>query len=127
MSAPTPATVALVVARDKGMCARCGRHVIAGVRGRDWSLHHRRPRGAGGSTLVWVNRPGNLILLCGDATSTGGCHAWVESNRDEARREGFLVPLNGIHISTMVPVMHAVHGNCILDDNGGITRQEVNF
>ena len=67
-------------------CQRCG-HLITGW----FSRHHRNPRGMGGSkadphALV------NLVLLCGSATSRGGCHAAVESQREQARIDGWLVP-----------------------------------
>lgn len=34
----------------------------------------------------------NLVLLCGSATSRGGCHHEVESRRKQARIDGWLVP-----------------------------------
>lgn len=67
-------------------CQRCGRMITG------WfSRHHRDPRGMGGSkadphALV------NLVLLCGSATSRGGCHHEVESRRKQARIDGWLVP-----------------------------------
>ncbi len=67
-------------------CQRCG-HLITGW----FSRHHRDPRAMGGSkedphALV------NLVLLCGSATSRGGCHFEVESQRNQARIDGWLVP-----------------------------------
>lgn len=67
-------------------CQRCG-HLITGW----FSRHHRNPRGMGGSkadphALV------NLVLLCGSATSRGGCHWAIESQRKQARIDGWLVP-----------------------------------
>lgn len=49
-------------------------------------VHHRRPRGAGGTSRPDTNRPANLVLLCLQH------HAWVESQRDTARHSGYLVP-----------------------------------
>lgn len=43
----------------------------------------------GGTRSAWINEPPNLLLLCGSGTT--GCHGWVESHRDDARRDGFLV------------------------------------
>jgi hypothetical protein len=68
-------------------CQRCGQ-LITGW----FSRHHRDPRAMGGSkadphALV------NLVLLCGSATSRGGCHYAVESNRVQARIDGWLVPM----------------------------------
>lgn len=68
-------------------CQRCGRLIGSGP----FSRHHRDPRGMGGSkadphALV------NLVLLCGDALFPGYCHSHVESNRAQARIDGWLVP-----------------------------------
>lgn len=54
-----------------------------------WSVHHRVPRGMGGSRNEQLHLPANLILLCGSGVT--GCHGWVESNRDKARERGFLL------------------------------------
>jgi hypothetical protein len=117
MSDPTRATLEKVQSRDEGRCASCGHHVH-GERGRDWSLHHRRPRGAGGTSLAWVNLPANLILLCGSGTTA--CHGVIESNRATSYIEGFLVHRNGIRRADEVPIEHAVHGRVLLDDTGGV-------
>lgn len=78
-SGPSAKLRALVEARDQA-CVRCGRVV---PRDED-SIHHRIPRGRGGE-----NTAENLLLLCGSGTT--GCHGWVESNRAEAYRLGYLV------------------------------------
>lgn len=116
---PTSKTLDLVWERDNGHCAWCGR-VITGQRGRDWSLHHRRPRGAGGSSLVWVNLPGNLILLHGSGVD--GCHGLIESQRAGAVEDGFLVSMNGKATSSEVEIVHAVHGRCKLNDDGSVEK-----
>jgi hypothetical protein len=67
-------------------CQRCG-HLITGW----FSRHHRDPRGMGGSTAD-PHALVNLVLLCGSATSRGGCHYEVESSRKQARIDGWLVP-----------------------------------
>lgn len=67
-------------------CQRCG-HLITGW----FSRHHRDPRGMGGSTSD-PHALANLVLLCGSATSRGGCHHEVESRRAQARIDGWLVP-----------------------------------
>lgn len=54
-----------------------------------FSVHHRQPRGMGGSSLD-VNRASNLLLLCGSGTT--GCHGMVESQRVLAYAHGWLVP-----------------------------------
>lgn len=58
---------------------------ICGVRGEN--IHHRKPRGMGGTKFE--GGPENLLLLCGSGTT--GCHGWIEANREEARMQGWLV------------------------------------
>lgn len=48
-------------------------------------VHHRLPRGMGGSSNPEINLPTNLVLLCLD------CHAHVEKHREEAYAAGWLV------------------------------------
>ena len=124
MTAASSKVFDLVWSRDRGSCVRCGCELV-GARGLSWSVHHRRPRGSGGTSLKWVNLPGNLILLCGSGTT--GCHGWIESHRAFARASGFLVRLNGDQLPTTVPVHHSVHGLVLLDDMGGVTSQETPF
>lgn len=90
MSGFSKADVATIVDRDGAACARCGRAVDLHARGVAWSIHHRRPRGMGGSKNPAVNATTNGVVLCGSGTT--GCHGWVESHRDEARQQGWLVP-----------------------------------
>ncbi|MFI7073621.1 hypothetical protein [Micromonospora sediminicola] len=106
----TAATVALVIERDRGCCARCGRHVAGGVRGRDFSIQHRRARGAGGTRRADTNGPQSLIVLCGSATT--GCHDYVERHRVEAREFGWAVRQSDD--PAQVPVLHAAHGGWVL-------------
>lgn len=115
----TPATVRAVFAREEGCCARCGK-TITGERGRDWSVHHRRPRGSGGSSLTWVNLAGNLLVLCGSGVT--GCHGWVESNRERALANGYLVRATSRWIPADLPVLHSLYGWCLLKDDGMVGR-----
>lgn len=71
-----------VQARFGGRCVRCGREGAI--------VHHRKPRGMGGSSDPLINHPSNLLWVCG--TGTTGCHGWIESHRPEARAAGWLVP-----------------------------------
>ena len=78
---PSRKTRRLVIDRDGGVCRMCGR---AGT-----NVHHRRPRGMGGTRDPETNSPANLVLLCGSGTT--GCHGWIESHRAEAMAAGWLV------------------------------------
>lgn len=49
------------------------------------AVHHRRPRGAGGSRRRETNMPANGLAICDP------CHSWCESHREEALRFGWLV------------------------------------
>ena len=82
---PSSACVNLVLARDGWKCVRCGED-IGGDRGLEWVVHHRRPRGLGGTRRTDTNSPINLLTLC------SGCHVHVESHRGEALSNGWLVP-----------------------------------
>jgi 5-methylcytosine-specific restriction protein A len=64
--------------RAQGWCERCG-----GERG--WEIHHRRPRGAGGTRRPETNLPSNGLLLC------AASHRRIESQRAEAYEHGWLV------------------------------------
>lgn len=71
--------------RDGRFCARCDRSLV------DYpsSIHHRLPRRMGGTKNPLSNDTRNLITLCG--TGTTGCHGWVESHREEALAQGWLI------------------------------------
>jgi 5-methylcytosine-specific restriction protein A len=130
MTSPSLSVLTLVYERDFGRCAKCGL-LVGGRRGFDFSVHHRRPRGAGGSkNLGWVNLSGNLILLHGSGVIESGklsCHGEIESNRTDSYHDGFLVSMNGIRKSCEVPILHAVHGPCLLTDDGDFISQKVLF
>jgi hypothetical protein len=104
------ATVRLVKARAQNRCERCG--TADALR---WSLHHRKPRGMGGSKDPAMNSPANILLLCGSGTT--GCHGWVESHREEAYETGLLVYRNDDPAETPVTLRH---GEVWLDDVGGV-------
>lgn len=112
-----------VVARDMSACVRCGRMVTHLARGRDWSMHHRRPRGAGGTSLAWVNAPANLVVLSGSGTT--GCHGWVEVHRAEARGMGWLISQNGKQLAEEVAIRHFLLGLVYLTDEGGYRPVEL--
>ena len=77
-------TVTAVQGRSQNRCERCG--TSSAYR---WSLHHRLPRGMGGTRDPELNNPCNVLHLCGSGTE--GCHGWVESNRTISYEFGWLV------------------------------------
>ena len=46
----------------------------------------------GGTKDPKTNTPANLVLLCGSATTPGGCHTAVEKHRQAALWTGWIVP-----------------------------------
>lgn len=73
----TPAVRAAVLEATAGQCAGCGRRAA--------EVHHRCPRGAGGTSRASVGAPFNGIALCQQD------HSWAESYRDHARQLGWLL------------------------------------
>lgn len=98
----SPKVAALIWARDEGACVICGVGLWWEDRGNSWSIHHRCPRGMGGSRAPWVGQAANGLVLCG--TGTTGCHGDVETNRDTAYAKGWLVRRNGVLRPAAVPV-----------------------
>ena len=108
---PTADVRALVAARDKGQCVRCGQPAT--------DQDHRRGRGAGGTKgdlLEQINQPAWLLTLCGHG-NTSGCHGWKENNRHDAEREGYRLPRNGVHVDAeQVPVRTRTGWRLFLND-----------
>lgn len=83
---PATSTRKQVMARAGNCCERCGRAITG-----DYSIHHRKPRGMGGTKDPAANSPSNLVLLCGSATTPDGCHTSVEKFRQAAITTGWIV------------------------------------
>lgn len=113
---PVRGVVDLVYARDGGACVPCGRP-LRGERGVGWSVHHRRPRRAGGDRRPEANLPANLMLTCGSGTT--GCHGFIESNRATAIAYGWLLSANDIPAEVAVRTWW---GKVLLDDEGRWTE-----
>lgn len=111
----------IVLNRDQNTCQRCGTNLVYKLA----SIHHRRPRGMGGSGQV--NVPSNMVLVCGSATSPG-CHAEIETDRTEAMFEGWLIPKLSDDQPHEVPVKTYQGWRYLLDDGtwiSAIPPQEV--
>lgn len=98
---PTARQAELVLKRSRGVCEVCG--------SLGEQIHHRKPRGMGGSKDPAINSPANLLLLC------SRCHAGVESDRDDARERGLLVRFDSL--PTVTPVL-LQRGRVLLTDEG---------
>lgn len=99
MARPSKATVDIVWDRDLSRCFCCQTMLHRGVGG--YSIHHRKPRGMGGSRDPQLNTAANLLLLCGSGVT--GCHGWVEQNREEATRLGYLISRLSSQAPALVP------------------------
>jgi 5-methylcytosine-specific restriction protein A len=97
-----PAVRALVEARSEGVCEGCGN-------GRATEIHHRRPRGMGGSRRPATAKASNALHFCGD------CHRYAESNREIAVARGWIVLQSEDPAS--VPVTYRGH-SLRIDDAG---------
>lgn len=73
----------LVRERDGSRCAMCGQWLF------EWrSIHHRQPKGMGGSAKL--ENASNLVQLCGIGNADG-CHGKAHSNPQWARNHGWIV------------------------------------
>jgi hypothetical protein len=72
----------LVFARAFGCCESCGANVI----GRPYTIAPRVERAAGGIARVGAAVLWNFTLLCGSATSLGGCYL-LRQQRDPATHD----------------------------------------
>ena len=87
-SGPDNSTVTAVLERAGYCCEICGKP-LGDERGVDFSIHHRKARGMGGTRWFGANLPSNLMAI--DGSGTTGCHGWIESHRFEAMACGWLV------------------------------------
>lgn len=78
---PTEDVLEAVRIRSRGYCELCGDFAT--------QVHHRRPRGLGGTRDPQINLPSNLLHVC------LGCHGYIEAHRAEALTNGWLVSRYG--------------------------------
>lgn len=99
----TPASRRLILLREEGCCAWCGRPY-----GDSLNIHHRLLRGQGGTGDLQ-----NGIALCGSGTT--GCHGDAHANPKRSRERGHIVP--SWDDPLLIPVM-TWRGLLLLDDTG---------
>lgn len=106
---PNRAVVNVVLTRSDHHCERCGR-------ARPDQIHHRKPRGAGGTSDPAINFPSNLLALC------TMCHLEVERDRSVSYEQGWLVRRE--HDPALSKVWIVGKGFVLLTDVGGMTDVE---
>lgn len=112
-----------LLVRSGGLCeartVACLAAPSGGLGGVAWSVHHRKPRGMGGTTRADVHAYHHLLAVCGDGVR--GCHGHIEGNREQAYRRGLL--LRQGDDGAAVPVELASGRLVLLDPGGGFYRE----
>lgn len=90
----SPRTRKVIIERDRAVCIRCG--------GMASNIHHRMPRGMGGTRNPAASGAANGLCLCGSGTT--GCHGWIESHRSFAMLAGWVVPAGRVKGPEDIPV-----------------------
>lgn len=79
----------MLACRSGGLCEVGGEPLTRDQR----SVHHRQPRGMGGTSDPDVHSLERLLLVCGGRLAgVRGHHGKVEANREWAYERGYLVP-----------------------------------
>lgn len=106
--------------------ARSGLHCEVMARGctlTATTIHHRRPRGAGGTRRADTNTPSNGLAVCGP------CHTTIERQRSWARDNGFLVAQHDSPADIPVNWRSRTDGRgkvlVFLDNGGGMTGEQI--
>jgi 5-methylcytosine-specific restriction protein A len=101
----------LIRERSGGVCEI--QAVCQGRAASTWQIHHRRPRGMGGTKRPETNQAACGLGVCGD------CHRLAESQREMALANGWLVRQN--QTPATIPLLYR-HRWCLLDNDGGVTE-----
>lgn len=104
-------TRTLVLTRSGYKCERCYGRLDEGY---GFSVHHRLPRGMGGTKGREIHQASYLLVLCGSGVT--GCHGWVEVNRTQALTLGLLI--YRIDKGYEIPFMDIREKWWILDNDG---------
>ena len=114
---PSKAQADIVIARAGGLCEA---KFEEECNGRAEQLHHRRPRGAGGTRRPDANSPANLLHICQP------CHVAIESFRLVALDRGLLISQHSSEPVSCVGVWRRGVW-VLLTDAGGVVGQAVPF
>jgi len=95
-----------VQGRAFGRCERCLHATLYG------HLHHRRPKGLGGSKAADRHDVSNLVYLCPED------HRWAHANPADAEAAGFLVPRRSGLSPLEVPITDLAGETRYLDNEG---------
>jgi hypothetical protein len=111
----------LVLERDCYRCVICGIFIMGLI----YSLHHRKNRAMGGTSLPDANSPVNLLTVCGSGTTA--CHGRITANKNRglALARGWIVPVNGCAAVTtpaLIPVQVAWLGKRYATEDGRWTE-----
>ena len=105
--AALPIAQGIVKRRAKGLCEICGNRALVS------HCHHRKPRGAGGSSSPTINTASNLLHVHPE------CHEAVESFRSRSYQQGLLV-FQSADPAKVPVLLHS--GWHLLADDGSMTR-----
>ena len=112
---PSKVQADMVAARAGGVCEAM---FVDECNGQAEQMHHRRPRGAGGTKRKDANSPANLVHICFP------CHQAIEMYRLVARERGLLISQHSSVLVSHVPVWRR-GVRVLLDDWGGVVDQTV--
>lgn len=111
----TPAARACVTERGGGRCEVCAARPMTQV-------HHRRPRGKGGTWLASSTSPANLLAVCDP------CHLRIESERTWALEQGLLLlPSDDAELRPVFLSHLYGRGWFLIDAEGFISRADVPY
>jgi len=99
----------LIRDRAEGVCEI--QAVCQGRAASTWQIHHRRPRGMGGSKRPETNMAACGLGVCGD------CHRLAESQREISYANGWLVKQQ--HNPADIAVLYR-HRWVLLDNDGNV-------
>lgn len=104
----------LVMGRAFGRCERCQMPTLAA------HIHHRRPKGSGGSKAPDRHDVANLVWLDPE------CHRWVHDHPRDAAAAGFIVPRSSGRHPLEVPVTDLAGQTRYLDNEGQYLKEPSN-